>query len=189
MESNWIETATGSAEALLLASRPWLSALLGGEPQAGEHPTLPASHPEITGLFFTVYDQAGELRGSGGTSRADRPLGPLLAEAIRQAAVDDPRFPPLEAADLPGCRLALTLLGPGERIHGPDGVIPGITTLFVRRGVLSGVTTPEVAFGRGWDGRTFLAYACRKAGLHALSWKKPDTEVTAFASVRAAEPW
>lgn len=184
MEPIWNETA----EALLSASRPWLESLLsgGGNPPGGA-PVVPSSHPEVAGLFFTIYDAAGELRGSGGTSQADRPLPALLAEAIRQAALDDPRFPPLEAGDLPGCSLALTLLAEGKRISGPDQVEPGITTLFVRRGVLSGITTPEVAYGRGWDGPVFLAYACRKAGLHALSWKKQDTEVVAFPSVRASE--
>lgn len=188
MESNWIETAHATAEALLASARPWMEALV--RDGAAEAPPAIPSHPaEVGGLFFTIYDKAGEMRGSGGTSQADRPLAELLAEAIRQAALDDPRFPPLEPADLPGCRLALTLLGTGKRIAGPADVVPGITTLFVRRGVLSGITTPEVAFGMGWDGPVFLNYACRKAGLHALSWKKPDTEVTAFPSVRAVEPW
>lgn len=170
------------ADALLAPARAYLEALVEGRPAA---PALPEA--EVGGLFVTLYDEDGEMRGSAGTSAADRPLPALLTEAVRIAASDDPRFPPVSRDEAARIRIAVTVLGAGRRITGPDEVEPGVTALHLRRGVRSGTMLPEVTMGRGWDAPVLLAYASTKAGLFADAWKDPTTEVTAFPSARAVE--
>ena len=174
------------ADALLVYARALLSAELRGAPA----PTANLPPGAASGGFFvTLYDEEGELRGSLGTTAPDAPLSELAPRLIRAAAFADPRFPPLEAAELDRCRLAVTLLGPPMRIASPDEVVPGVSALRVKAGIFGGTTLPEVAWGRGWDAATYLAYACRKAGVHALAWRDPATEVLAFPSGPAAVPF
>jgi len=174
------------ADALLAFARALLEAELRGAPAPVA--VLPEGAAP-GGFFVTLYDEAGELRGSLGTTEPDAPLAELAPRIVRTAAFEDPRFPPLDVHELGRCRLAVTVLGPPRRITSPDEVIPGVTALRVTGDLFAGTTLPEVAWGRGWDAATYLAYACRKAGLHALAWQDPATEVLAFPSHRAAEPF
>lgn len=172
------------AAGLLGWARQALEAELRGKPAPA-----PPHDGSVGGLFFTLYDETGEVRGSRGTSAPEVSLAGLAPAMLRAAAFEDPRFPPLAAEELPRCRLAVTVLGAPVRIRGPEGIEPGVTALRVRAGLFSGTTLPEAAWGRGWDAATFLAVACRKAGLHALAWRREETEVLAFPSWRAAEPF
>ncbi len=173
------------AETLLAAARATLQADLDGAP--APQPSLP--DVAVGGLFVTLYDEDGEVRGSRGTTDPQLPLAGLLRECVRLAALDDPRFPPLDAAALSRCKLAVTVLGPPARIASPEAIEPGVTAVRVTNGLFSGTTLPEVAWGRGWDAAVYLAFACRKAALHAFAWEEPATEVLAYRTWRAAEPW
>ncbi len=174
------------AEALLVFTRALLHATVEG----GAAPATSLPETAVGGLFVTLYDEAGEVRGSRGTTAPpSMPLAELAAEVAKGAAFDDPRFPPIEAAELQRCRIAVSVLGPPERIRSPEPIGPGVTALKVTGGLFSGTTLPEVGWGRGWDAATYLAFACRKAGLHALAWEREETEVLAYRSSRAAEPF
>ncbi len=138
------------------------------------------------GLFVSLRDPDGEVRGAVGTTQPASPAS-LLAELVRGAAFEDPRHPPVEADELEGLELELWLLpDPPRRVHRPDDFDPSLDTLRVRRGIFAGTLLPDVALARGWDAATCLAYACRKAGLPATTWRDPETVVEAFRSVRAS---
>jgi uncharacterized protein (TIGR00296 family) len=173
------------ADALLVHLRQLLQAEISRQPA----PAAALPDVAVGGLFVTIYDEDGEVRGSRGTTAPHAGLPALLADCARMAAFDDPRFPPLDAEALRRGRLAVTVLAPPSRIAGPDGIEPGITALRVTSGLFSGTTLPEVGWGRGWDAAVYLAFACRKAGVHAHAWQEPATEVLAYRTVRAAESW
>lgn len=74
--------------------------------------------PGAGGVFVTVYTADGRLRGCMGTLGASS--GDLAVETwrmARAAALHDPRFPPVRAAELAGLRLEVTVLGPLEEIE------------------------------------------------------------------------
>ncbi len=135
------------------------------------------------GVFVTLL--AGpELRGCIGHVAADRPLGDVVRDMTVAAARDDPRFPPVAPDELPGLSLEISVLGapaalvpvdPARVAIGRDGVI-------VRRGRSVGVLLPQVAPEQRLDAETFLAAACRKAGLAAGAWREPGTEVFTFSA-------
>lgn len=178
---NWNETAA----LLLRHARRILEDLVAGRDPA----PVPAEGglAARAGLCVGIRDAAGELRGWMGTTAADEPLWTLLPALVRTAAFDDPRFPPLSAAELEGATLSVTIVLEGRRITGPGELEIGVDAVAVQQGIFTGLTVPEVAWGRGWDAPTYLAFACRKAGLPALAWQRADTVIRAFPTVSALE--
>lgn len=133
----------------------------------------------VGGLFVTLeHDE--ELRGCIGFLRSDDPLDVLARRAAVAAAVADPRFDRVTEDELDGLRITITVLAPAERIENPIEVEVGRHGLIVERGGLRGLLLPTVAAERRWDRERFLAETCRKAGLAADSWKRPDTVVFRF---------
>ena len=62
------------------------------------------------GACFVTLMKDGELRGCIGSLEAERALGEDVAENARAAALRDPRFAPLTAAEWPRCRVEVSLL-------------------------------------------------------------------------------
>lgn len=99
------------------------------------------------------------------------------------AACDDPRFAPVEPAELPSIALEISVLSEPRRL--PEPVRPSCITvgrdgLVVRRERRIALLLPQVAAEYAWEPETFLAAVCRKAGLPPGSWQEPGTEVLTF---------
>ncbi len=171
-----ILTATERA-ALLGIARGAILAHLGVAPA----PALPASGAlaEPRGAFVTIH-VAGELRGCIGTFRPQGSLASTVARMAVAAASDDPRFPPLRAADVPALGVAVSVLGPPRPIADPRTVEIGKQGLLVSRGFHRGTLLPKVAVEHGWGAEEFLKHTCLKAGLPPRAWEEPDVTVEVF---------
>lgn len=108
-------------------------------------------------------------------------LDQAVARAAVAAAVHDRRFEPVEMDELSGLRLHVSVLGALIPIA-PGDVEVGIHGLVVRCEGRSGLLLPQVASDRGWDCDRFLDETCRKAGLRAGDWRRPDCELLAFTA-------
>ncbi|HTL42911.1 MAG TPA: AmmeMemoRadiSam system protein A [Vicinamibacterales bacterium] len=128
--------------------------------------------PEASGAFVTLKKD-GELRGCIGTLECRRPLGDEIARVAVSAAREDPRFPPVTAAELPALSVEVSVLGPLEPIDpaDPDAIVIGRHGLVVEQGWRRGLLLPQVAPEWGWDREEFLAHTCRKAGLPIDAWR------------------
>jgi AmmeMemoRadiSam system protein A len=124
----------------------------------------------LAGAFVSIHKH-GELRGCIGHIEADRPLAQVIAQCAISACTSDPRFPPVNAAELPEIEIELSILGPLEPIDGPDRIDIGRHGLLVARDGRRGLLLPQVATEWTWDAATFLAQTCRKAGLPADAWQ------------------
>lgn len=161
---------------LLQIARNAVTAHVGGPdrpaPQRAEGPPPRAADLELRrgGAFVTIHHR-GELRGCIGHIDADELLVRVVARCAVSACSADPRFAPVAAAELPDIDLELSLLGPLEPIGGPADIDVGRHGLLVSRGGRRGLLLPQVATAWRWDGVTFLAQTCRKAGLHVDAWK------------------
>jgi AmmeMemoRadiSam system protein B/AmmeMemoRadiSam system protein A len=127
---------------------------------------------ERAGATFVTLLKNGELRGCIGSLEATRPLAQDVAENALAAALRDPRFPELSAAEWPQCEVEVSFLSTPKpirftdeadllrQIHaGEDGVIleaEGRRATFL----------PQVWQGVP-DKRAFLGQLLRKAGLPA----------------------
>jgi len=138
----------------------------------------PAEYPEslraIRATFVTLERHA-DLRGCIGVLEAFRPLVTDVARNAFAAAFEDPRFPPLRAAEYPDLTLKLSVLTPAEPLSfGSEAELlaqirPGVDGLILSDRGRRGTFLPTV-----WeqlpDPRDFLDHLKRKAGLPMGYW-------------------
>jgi AmmeMemoRadiSam system protein A len=86
---------------------------------AGQSPRLPeivnAPVAQVHGVFVSIH-QNGDLRGCIGNIHAISPLYRTVAECAIAAAVGDPRFMPLMAAELSLIDFEISVLSPLQRV-------------------------------------------------------------------------
>jgi AmmeMemoRadiSam system protein A len=126
------------------------------------------------GVFVSIHS-SGDLRGCIGHIEPNETLGALIPRCAIAAATTDPRFPAVSAQELPDLDIELSILGPLEPVHNPDDFEIGRHGLVVELGMRRGLLLPQVATQWKWNGETFLAQTCRKAGLPADAWKQGAT--------------
>ncbi|WP_045216922.1 AmmeMemoRadiSam system protein A [Desulfonatronovibrio magnus] len=134
---------------------------------------------EKLGAFVTLKIK-GKLRGCIGHIIGDKPLWKTIIRMASQAAFHDPRFPPLQKAELNSINLEISILSPLSKVDNPQDIVPGKHGLLIRQGAHSGLLLPQVAVEWKWDRNTFLANTCRKAGLLDNCWQDPNTEIFWF---------
>ena len=123
----------------------------------------------------------GDLRGCIGRVSGDLPVGELVRALALAAAREDPRFPPVTAAEVEALHIEISVLRPPRPVPAPPADIHiGRDGLLVERGRARGLLLPQVAAEHGWGARTFLDAACEKAGLPPGAWREPGTRVLAF---------
>jgi AmmeMemoRadiSam system protein A len=128
------------------------------------------------GACFVTLTQAGRLRGCIGSVRARRRLLDDVRSNARAAALADPRFAPLTAAEFPATRIEVSLLSPpvpfpaATEAQALGGLRPGVDGLILDyAGEAQATFLPQV-----WESlpapRDFLAQLKRKAGLRMDFW-------------------
>ncbi|HMA05120.1 MAG TPA: TIGR00296 family protein [Methanomicrobiales archaeon] len=147
-------------------------------------PPLPPVFSEKRGVFVTLTE-AGDLRGCIGLPYPVMALREAIPEAAASAALQDPRFPPVEPEDLPRIHVEVTVLSVPEPMGGsPEGrencVRVGVHGLIAQGMGRSGLLLPQVATEYRWTACEFLDHTCVKAGLPPGSWKSPRVEVLTF---------
>lgn len=165
---------------LLSLARTTIARLLRGEgraPEKGHEGLLNSDR----GCFVTIH-QHGQLRGCIGNFQPRQPLFKSVAEMAVAAASKDPRFPPLQSADLASISLEISVLSPLEKIASVEEIEVGRDGIYLERGYHRGVLLPQVATEYGWDRNTFLAQTCHKAGLPTDAWKSPETTIYRFSA-------
>ncbi len=123
------------------------------------------------GAFVTLR-KAGELRGCIGYTEPAAPLGRTVIQAAVLAASEDPRFPPVGAAELEAIRIEISVLTPPREIARAREVRVGTHGLIVERDGRKGLLLPQVPVENGWDRETFLEQASLKAGLPPDAWRR-----------------
>ena len=163
---------------LLTAARAAVTARAGGR-DATETGSSIDCH---AGAFVTL--RIGEtLRGCIGHVDADRPLVDTVRRVADAAAAEDPRFPPLREDELSGVVVEISVLGPLTPCPDPTTIEVGRHGLVVEDDGHRGLLLPQVAVEWGWDGHTFLAQTCVKAGLRPDAWKTGASVFTFEADV------
>jgi AmmeMemoRadiSam system protein A len=172
-------------EALLTLARVALAAAVGAAPGSslasaiGRHP----GSGRRAAVFVTLTDD-GELRGCIGHMDASSPVQESVVEAATWAALEDPRFPRVRAAELPQLHVEVSVLGRLVPLADPAMFRLGIDGIVVERNGRRGLLLPEVAAMLGNDRTAMLDTACRKAGLPQRAWREPGTGVFAFRTDR-----
>lgn len=153
---------------------------------AGDEQAPPAPDADLPGRelgAFVTLKRHGQLRGCIGNIVGQGPLYLTVWSMARAAAFEDPRFPPLSAAELADLEVEISVMGPLEPCPDPSLVEVGRHGLIMRQGARQGLLLPQVAVEWGWDREQFLAHTCRKAGLPAQAWRDPSTQIYWFEAV------
>ncbi len=158
----------GERTALLRFARETIVAhLTGSTPPAPVRLDDPQRH---SGAFVTLHLRR-ELRGCIGCPGSERPLDEVVGQCAIAAATEDPRFPPLTAAELPAVDLEISVLTPIVPVRDPSEIEVGRDGLVVQNGFRKGLLLPQVATEYHWDRDTFLSHTCLKAGLRPEAWR------------------
>ena len=151
---------------------------------AGSYEPEPASPTlgEHRGAFVTLHRaRGGDLRGCVGMMRSEESLVHTVARMAVSAAVDDGRFEPVTATELPELQIEISALGPLEPIP-PAEVEVGRHGLLISHRGRRGVLLPQVPLEHDWDRETFLEHTCLKAGLAPGSWRDEGVELLGFTA-------
>jgi AmmeMemoRadiSam system protein A len=150
----------------------------------GKRPELECDDPELqrpAGVFVTLSDAEGELRGCIGSIEPVAPLFKAVSGSAISAAFRDPRFHPVSPDELGHLSLEISVLGPIVDCT-PEEVVPGRDGLIVSKGNRAGLLLPQVATEYGWDRETFLDQTCVKAGLPKGAWRSEGCRLQRFSA-------
>jgi AmmeMemoRadiSam system protein B/AmmeMemoRadiSam system protein A len=132
------------------------------------------------GASFVTLTQHGKLRGCIGTLEAHRALGVDVQANAVAAAMRDPRFKPLTAAEFGSVRVEVSVLSATESVQFSDEadalaqLRPGIDGVIFQYGYHRSTFLPQV-----WenfpDPREFMGHLKHKAGLPPDFWNPAVT--------------
>jgi AmmeMemoRadiSam system protein A len=154
---------------------------------AGVHSRLvlddgrPESDSRLSAGAFVTLHRKGRLRGCIGQIGLPQPVVSLVAYCARAAALEDPRFRPVQPQELAEIEIELSILSPLEEIT-LERIEIGRHGLFVTQGGVRGLLLPQVATQYGWTPLRFLEETCAKAGLERSAWSAAGTRVEAFTA-------
>ena len=134
-----------------------------------------------TATFVTLKIR-GELRGCIGSLAPVEPLYLSVHHNAVNAAMHDPRFSPVQSAELPGITVDVSILSPIRDLPDLDAFKLGQHGIILGKGAARAVFLPEVAAEQGWTKEETLAYLSQKAGLSADAWRK-GAQFQVFESV------
>lgn len=142
-------------------------------------PPPPGVLNEKLGAFVSLK-RHGRLRGCIGRLVGTDSLYLTVGDMAEAAAFHDSRFPPLTLPEFQDTEIEISVMGPITRCTDPSKIVIGKHGLIMRKESRQGLLLPQVPVEWEWDRETFLAQACRKAGLPPDAWHEPDTEIYWF---------
>ncbi len=135
------------------------------------------------GAAFVTLKKHGDLRGCIGHIIAFEPLYKSVLSNAVNAAVNDPRFMPVEKGELNEIEIEISVLTPLEPIKKED-IVLGRDGLVLTKGFNKGVFLPQVPEEAGWKTvDEYLSHLCLKAGLNMDCYKNGDIKLEKFEAI------
>ena len=130
--------------------------------------------PELlrpAGAFVTLKEN-GELRGCIGHMAEDTPLYLTVQKMALAAGLQDTRFNPVGADELPKLEYEISVLSPMQPIDSVDQIQLGVHGVILQKDGRQAVFLPQVAPEQGWTRDEMLSRLSEKAGLPADAWRQ-----------------
>ena len=143
--------------------------------------SLAAKFKEPKGCFVTLTER-GQLRGCIGNIVAQGPLYLAVLENARNAALHDPRFPPVSSLELDRLEIEVSVLTAPQPLvfTSPEDLLKKLTPhqdgVVLRIGAQGATYLPQV-WDQLPDKADFLNTLAEKAGCAAEAWRQPGTSV------------
>jgi len=142
-------------------------------------------NPKLTqklGVFVTLHKN-GQLRGCIGEFEPNTPLWQTVINKAIDAAVNDPRFPPVAADELDQLEIEISILSKPKKINNWQEIRLGKHGVIIKNGPRGGTFLPQVAEETGWSLKEFLENLClQKANLPKQCYQDPKTEIFIYTA-------
>ena len=164
---------------LLRLARQNLEASVKDQP-----PVVPENPPAVTKEYrgcFVTLTRRGQLRGCIGYIEGIKPLFEAVIDNAKNAALEDPRFPPVTPDELPSILVEVSVLTRPELLpySSPqdllDKLVPGRDGIILSKGYHQSTFLPQV-WGDLPDKVDFLEHLAMKGGMPADGWKTADVK-------------
>lgn len=138
-----------------------------------------------SGASFVTLTRHGDLRGCIGALEPYQSLAEDVREHAIAAALDDYRFPPVQAHELPDIKIEisrLTIPVPleyNEPHNLPQLLRPGVDGVILRDGIRRATFLPQV-WEKIPDPETFLSQLCMKMGTSPDTWRRKKLTVEIY---------
>ncbi len=149
---------------------------------------LPSALQAERACFVTLHTTGGELRGCTGTLLARQPLAYEVGHMTVQTALHDPRFRPVQPAEVPGLVIEISVLTPPEPLHFESpAALPRLLRPFVDGVILliggrRATFLPQV-WEKAPEPVMFLDLLCHKLGAPAGAWRQPGVQVFTYRTI------
>lgn len=135
---------------------------------------------------FVTLKKKGALRGCIGRFTATVPLYQVVQEMAVASATQDYRFSPVQANEIDGLEIEISVLSPMKRISGMEELELGRDGIYIKKGGAAGTFLPQVATETGWTKEEFLGHCAQdKAGIGWDGWK--DAELYTYEAIVFSE--
>jgi AmmeMemoRadiSam system protein A len=182
---------------LLESARRELETSAGGAPgNEAEEASSPmpdnAKFSLKKGCFVTLTCK-GRLRGCIGSIMPREPLWSAVVHHTRNAALRDPRFPPVRREEVDGLTIEISVLTVPEPVafDFPEELLgklrPHRDGVVLRMGAREATYLPQV-WERLPEKAAFLNSLAEKAGASPADWRKPGAEVRVYQVESFSEP-
>ncbi|MDR2862004.1 MAG: AmmeMemoRadiSam system protein B [Syntrophobacterales bacterium] len=124
------------------------------------------------GVFVTIHNHKGALRGCIGNLVSHVPLPRLVGMMSLQSGLKDPRFSPVRIDELKNLTFEISVLTPMKQVSGYEDIEAGRDGVVLRKDGRSAVFLPQVAAEQGWGRDEMLNHLAAKAGLPREGWRQ-----------------
>ncbi|MFO7928439.1 MAG: AmmeMemoRadiSam system protein A [Candidatus Humimicrobiaceae bacterium] len=133
------------------------------------------------GAFVTLH-MNGSLRGCIGNITAETPLWKTVRKMAVEAALHDPRFPPVSPPELNEIDIEISVLSPLKKIENISEIEVGKHGILIKKGYQQGLLLPQVATEYNWNRTQFLENTCQKAGMDKNCYENGDCEIYIYSA-------
>ncbi len=133
------------------------------------------------GAFVTLTIDS-QLRGCIGYIVSDKTVFDTVCDAAKQAAIGDPRFPPLTFEELDRISIEISLLSSSSPIKSFEDIEIGKHGLLMEKPYRA-LLLPQVAVEHKFNVNQFLTALCEKAGINPYAWKTEPLNIKVFTAV------
>jgi len=141
-------------------------------------------HPNLRNKMgaFVTLTKDNRLRGCIGYLESDINVYQTVCEAAKQAAINDPRFPPLKYSELEKIYIEISVLSPLQKIESYQDIEIGVHGIMLEEGRFRSVPLPQVAIEQNYTREQFLSALCEKAGMPDYSWESGLLNIKIFTA-------